>query len=182
MVVNFRYDFILHANHTDSSAHVMRFAGLFDCSNLEAHAAAVLRYEGAPDEDVLDENTNYEDFLDEVGPVLNALNYAPPPNDAKFLKAEWIPVTELKGIVRPVDITSGKQPRNDSPRPLVDDSQPKKHPALAKEKADKTFYLAYDLYAKDNPHFHDEDLYGYEDVEGGNKLRTPQINNVTLAV
>ncbi len=54
--------------------------------------------------------------------------------------------------------------------------------ALAQEQADKVFYLGYDLYAIDNPHFHHEDYYSFDDVEGGNKLRTPQINNFTLKV
>ena len=55
-------------------------------------------------------------------------------------------------------------------------------PLALKEKPDKKFYLGYDLYAKDNPHFHHEDLYSYKDVKGGNKLRTPQINNISLMV
>ena len=46
----------------------------------------------------------------------------------------------------------------------------------------QVFYVGYDLYAKDNPHFHDEELYPFDDVEGGNKLRTPQLNNITLMV
>lgn len=53
---------------------------------------------------------------------------------------------------------------------------------LRQEKADKVFYLGFDLFAKDNPHYHDEDLYSINEVQGGNKLRTPQINNVTLLV
>ena len=51
-----------------------------------------------------------------------------------------------------------------------------------KENADKTFYLAYDLLPKDNPAFHHEDHYSFDMVEGQNKLRTPQINNITLKV
>ena len=46
----------------------------------------------------------------------------------------------------------------------------------------QVFYVGYDLYAKDNPHFHDEELYPFDEVEGGNKLRTPQLNNITLMV
>ena len=51
-----------------------------------------------------------------------------------------------------------------------------------KQNADKTFYLAYDLLPKDNPAFHHEDHYSFDMVEGQNKLRTPQINNITLKV
>ena len=52
--------------------------------------------------------------------------------------------------------------------------------ALVKETADHVFYLATDLYPVDNPHFHDTDLYSFEDVNGGNKLRTPLFNNFSL--
>ncbi len=48
--------------------------------------------------------------------------------------------------------------------------------------ADRVFYLGYDLYPRDNPRFHHADLYSYAAVEGQNKLRTPQMNNVTLRV
>ena len=53
---------------------------------------------------------------------------------------------------------------------------------LKQKEADKTFYLGYDLNAVDNPHYHDTDLYPFHDAKGGNQLRTPQINNVTLLV
>ena len=51
-----------------------------------------------------------------------------------------------------------------------------------RENPDKTFYLAWDLLPKDNPAFHNKDYYSYEQVEGQNKLRTPQINNISLKV
>ena len=47
---------------------------------------------------------------------------------------------------------------------------------------DKTFYLAYDLYAKTHPDYYDDDYYSFDDITGGNKVRTPQINNITLQV
>ena len=52
--------------------------------------------------------------------------------------------------------------------------------ALEKETADRVFYLATDLYAVDNPHYHDAELYPFEDVLGHNKLRTPLFNNLSL--
>ena len=52
--------------------------------------------------------------------------------------------------------------------------------ALEKETADRVFYLATDLYAVDNPHYHDAELYPFEDVLGQNKLRTPLFNNFSL--
>ena len=51
-----------------------------------------------------------------------------------------------------------------------------------RENPDKIFYLAWDLLPKDNPAFHNKDYYSYEQVEGQNKLRTPQINNISLKV
>ena len=50
-----------------------------------------------------------------------------------------------------------------------------------KETPDKKFYLAYDLYAKNNPHYYNQLLYPYEGVQGM-RLRTPQFNNITLMV
>ena len=51
-----------------------------------------------------------------------------------------------------------------------------------KETPDKKFYVAYDLYAKNNPHYHNKILYPYEayDTFDMNRLRTPQLNNITL--
>ena len=51
-----------------------------------------------------------------------------------------------------------------------------------KENPDKIFYLAWDLLPKDNPEFHHKIFYSFEQVQGENKLRTPQINNITLKV
>ena len=51
-----------------------------------------------------------------------------------------------------------------------------------KENPDKVFYLAWDLLPKDNPAFHHKIYYSFEQVQGENKLRTPQINNITLKV
>ena len=51
-----------------------------------------------------------------------------------------------------------------------------------RENPDKIFYLAWDLLPKDNPSFHHRVYYSYEMVKGANKLRTPQINNITLKV
>ena len=160
---------MLTANRTSaSSVFAMRFAGLFDCAALGARAGAVLRYsDAAPDATIDFAPSVYEDFLDSTGPVLNALNYAPVGDDDDFNPA-WIPITRAKGIHSPVNTTQNSNP------------DPRR--ALAQEKADKTFYLAYDLYGRDNPKFHDAKMYSFDDVKGQNKLRTPQINNITLTV
>ncbi|XP_055539968.1 uncharacterized protein LOC129726845 [Wyeomyia smithii] len=52
---------------------------------------------------------------------------------------------------------------------------------LLKEKTDYKFYVYYDFYAKDNPHFHVPDLYGFKDViNSTNRLFTPQLNHISM--
>ena len=87
----------MEANSNDKSPfHLIRFAGLFDCSKFGAHAVARLHYKGAELTDI-QQNTKYEDCLDNVGPVLNALNYAPPTDEDNF-RPEWLPITVAEGL------------------------------------------------------------------------------------
>uniref|UniRef100_A0A8D8P5K9 L-ascorbate oxidase n=1 Tax=Culex pipiens TaxID=7175 RepID=A0A8D8P5K9_CULPI len=52
---------------------------------------------------------------------------------------------------------------------------------LLREKTDFKFYVYYDFYAKDNPHFHVPDLYGFKDViNNTNRLYTPQLNHISM--
>ncbi|XP_058822343.1 uncharacterized protein LOC131683944 [Topomyia yanbarensis] len=52
---------------------------------------------------------------------------------------------------------------------------------LLREKTDYKFYVYYDFYAKDNPHFHVPDLYGFKDViNNTNRLFTPQLNHISM--
>ncbi|XP_065091239.1 uncharacterized protein LOC135712206 [Ochlerotatus camptorhynchus] len=52
---------------------------------------------------------------------------------------------------------------------------------LLKEKTDFKFYVYYDFYAKNNPHFHVPDLYGFKDViNNTNRLYTPQLNHISM--
>ncbi|XP_058451938.1 uncharacterized protein LOC131430754 [Malaya genurostris] len=52
---------------------------------------------------------------------------------------------------------------------------------LLNEKTDYKFYVYYDFYAKDNPHFHVPDLYGFKDViNNTNRLFTPQLNHISM--
>lgn len=50
---------------------------------------------------------------------------------------------------------------------------------IMKATPDMKFYLSYDFYAKDNPLFHDGNLYGFNKVSFG-KIYTPQINHITM--
>ncbi|XP_029167358.1 laccase-1-like isoform X1 [Nylanderia fulva] len=46
---------------------------------------------------------------------------------------------------------------------------------------DYQFYISYDLYQKDNPHFHRKGLYGYWQVKNRKKqVSTPQLNHISL--
>ena len=145
----------------------------------------------------MDLKTKYEDFVNIKGRVVNPLNIASnqkrqPRSGAiepmwTVPKKEFIPVSDLKHLPSPS--------KNNCTFYLAVSFLFLKlaiswffHTYLAysglalKENADKTFYLAYDLLPKDNPAFHHEDHYSFDMVEGQNKLRTPQINNITLKV
>lgn len=50
---------------------------------------------------------------------------------------------------------------------------------IMKPQPDMKFYLSYDFYAKDNPLFHDGNLYGFNKVPFG-RIYTPQINHITM--
>ncbi|XP_069688622.1 uncharacterized protein [Periplaneta americana] len=47
-----------------------------------------------------------------------------------------------------------------------------------KKTPDMTFYLSYDFYKLDNPHYHRYPYYGFNQV--ANKLLTPQLNHISL--
>ncbi|XP_014604884.1 PREDICTED: L-ascorbate oxidase-like isoform X2 [Polistes canadensis] len=49
------------------------------------------------------------------------------------------------------------------------------------KKADYQFYVAYDFYAKNNPHFHREGLYGFDQIhDWSQRLFTPQLNHISM--
>ncbi|XP_015589578.1 L-ascorbate oxidase isoform X2 [Cephus cinctus] len=46
---------------------------------------------------------------------------------------------------------------------------------------DQQFYISYDFYNKDNPHFHRKNLYGFHQVhDNQQRLFTPQLNHITM--
>jgi len=50
-----------------------------------------------------------------------------------------------------------------------------------KPEADYKFFIYYDFYTKNNPDFHDKDLYAMEmEMTQQNRLYTPQLNHITL--
>ncbi|KAI4484871.1 hypothetical protein M0802_012999 [Mischocyttarus mexicanus] len=49
------------------------------------------------------------------------------------------------------------------------------------EKADYQFYVSYDFYAKNNPYFHREGLYGFDQIhDWSQRLFTPQLNHISM--
>lgn len=163
-----RFDFVLNANN-DAGVYQIRFGGLFDCAKPKVHSLGFLIYDDVTTDiqvNLPDIKTEYENFVDIDGPVVNPLNIAPPVfKDSKTPriedKEEKIPMSQLKHLP--------KLSKNNTYSGLA-----------LKEQADKIFYLAYDLLPKDNPAYHHKDFYSFAKVEGQNKLRTPQINNISL--
>ena len=47
--------------------------------------------------------------------------------------------------------------------------------------ADRTIYLSYVFHDESNPEYYDDSLYSFKDVIGKNNLRTPKMNNISLA-
>ena len=80
----------------------MRFAGLFDCKNLEAHGVAILNYnESSNNVDNFEltssamKDVTYDNFILERLPLLGPLNYAPLPTEKNEKMVGYIPVTKL---------------------------------------------------------------------------------------
>ena len=84
----------------------MRFAGLFDCKNLKAYGEAILVYRengssSVIEKDVIynassiDMGAEYDQFSNEVVPILGPLNFAPPGNSSNRNDNGYIPVTKL---------------------------------------------------------------------------------------
>ena len=52
---------------------------------------------------------------------------------------------------------------------------------LLKNETDYKFYIYYDFYGKDNPHFHVPNLYGFHQIQNKTKrLYTPQLNHISM--
>ncbi|XP_076296818.1 uncharacterized protein LOC143217023 [Lasioglossum baleicum] len=45
---------------------------------------------------------------------------------------------------------------------------------------DYQFYVSYDFYKKDNPHFHRSRLYGFHQVNQSKRVLTPQLNHISM--
>ncbi|XP_050459859.1 uncharacterized protein LOC126855865 isoform X3 [Cataglyphis hispanica] len=144
-----RFDFIIEMNQPVDN-YWMRFRGLMDCDErfLSAYQVAILRYEGAPEEEPEVEVTYDRVRNDSYGLQVNALNEGTESNNS-------ISIPMLTAMDDD-DVSNTKEP-------------------------DYQFYISYDFYAKDNPHFHRKNLYGFHQVKDTKqRLFTPQLNHISM--
>ena len=128
----FRFDFVLRADQPGST-YTMRFAGLFDCAKLKAHAVALLHYNEESDEmsptlhkdpqyytdgTKIDfgrvSNVSYEDCAVVAGVELNPLNYAPYYGfvETEADRRNKVPINKLQGIQARECATAGHYDHN----------------------------------------------------------------------
>ncbi|XP_029665985.1 laccase-1-like isoform X2 [Formica exsecta] len=144
-----RFDFIIEMNQSVDN-YWMRFRGLMDCDKrfLSAYQVAILRYEGAPEEEPAVEVSYDRVRNDSYGLQVNALNEGTESNNS-------ISIPMLTAMDDD-DVSNTKEP-------------------------DYQFYISYDFYAKDNPHFHRKNLYGFHQVKDTKqRLFTPQLNHISM--
>ncbi|XP_076673352.1 uncharacterized protein LOC143371730 [Andrena cerasifolii] len=144
-----RFDFVVHANR-DVDNYWIVVRGLMDCDErfTKAYQVAVLRYEGAIEEEPKAQVTYERETNDSSDRrQLNALNKG----------------TETNGSVSiPMLRAMDKNDKSNTKEP------------------DYQFYVSYDFYKKDNPHFHRSKLYGFNQVKDTKRVLTPQLNHISM--
>ena len=105
--IHYRFDFVLNAVQK-SGIYQMKFGGLFDCAKPKIHGLGLLIYDNvASDIDAAfsEMETNYEDFVNIEGTIVNPLNYAPPsltPQEARLPKIDErhlrVPISQLEHL------------------------------------------------------------------------------------
>jgi len=149
-----RYDVVLNATQ-EISNYWIRLHGLMDCNMAEVFQAAVLQYDGAPDDEP-DEILTYENTWRE-GKILNPVNIAPG-DDTHVTVAELTSPSSSSSSSSSLD-----EIENDwSGEP------------------DHKFFLGYDFNAVNSWEFHDKDHYPIFGVQKDHQLFTPQINHMSL--
>ena len=104
-----RFDFVLNANQK-SGVYQMKFGGLFDCAKPKIHGLGLLIYDNVQNEmdaAFMDRQTDYENFVNIEGKVVNPLNFAPPKIPLARMprideKHQKIPIIELKHLPSPI--------------------------------------------------------------------------------
>ncbi|XP_017757142.1 PREDICTED: laccase-4-like isoform X2 [Eufriesea mexicana] len=143
-----RFDFIVETNQNVDNFWI-RFRGLMDCDErfTKAYQIAILRYEGAMEEDPNGTVTYEREFNNFIGRRINALNEGTETN---------------KSISIPLLKAMDKNDKSNTAHP------------------DYQFYVSYDFYKKDNPHFHRRKLYGFNQVKNTKRVLTPQLNHISM--
>ncbi|XP_029042896.1 laccase-1-like isoform X2 [Osmia bicornis bicornis] len=144
-----RFDFVVETNQSIDN-YWIRFRGLMDCDErfTKAYQVAILRYEGANDQDPKDVVTYERESNDSLGLLqVNALNEGTETNGSLSIP-----------LLRAMD-------GNDQSNIQLPDYQ---------------FYVSYDFYKKNNPHFHREMLYAFDQVKSNARLLTPQLNHISM--
>ncbi|KOC68923.1 Laccase-4 [Habropoda laboriosa] len=145
-----RFDFVVETNRNVDN-YWIRFRGLMDCDErfTKAYQVAILRYDGALEEDPSGVVTYERAFSsnDSLGQRVNALNEGTETNESLSIP-----------LLKAMD-------ENDESNTVDPDYQ---------------FYVSYDFYKKDNPHFHRGYLYGFNQVKNTKRVLTPQLNHISM--
>ncbi|XP_014230420.1 laccase-1-like [Trichogramma pretiosum] len=147
-----RFDVIVEMDQAVAN-YWIRFRGLLDCGPTftKAYQVAVLRYEGAPEDEDPEAEVDYDLPAKEAGLLqINSLNKGT--ETEEIMSVPQLDALDKNGIA------------ND---PLIE--------------PDYKFYISYDFYAKDNSEFHRKNLYGFHQVaHKRQKVGTPQLNHISM--
>ncbi|XP_019874659.2 uncharacterized protein LOC109602679 [Aethina tumida] len=146
-----RFDFILNADQA-AGLYWIRFRGLMDCDErfTSAHQVAVLHYKEA--------DSSESEF---------------PEGDPSYETShnEGVQVNALNKGTEDNITEHVPVPRFESLKPWDE---------TLRTKPDLQFYIAYDFYRLNNPHFHKFPEYGFYNVSQPNRVLTPQINHISM--
>ncbi|XP_063981169.1 uncharacterized protein LOC135164602 isoform X2 [Diachasmimorpha longicaudata] len=146
-----RFDFIVEMNRQIDN-YWIRFRGLMDCDErfLNVKQKAILRYKGAVKR--LPEENEYR------------VNFR---HDSDVNNEPAVVVNALNKGTESTDIIS---------IPLLKSVDPDDEGNLVEP--DYQFYLAYDFYDKNNPHFNPKNIYSSHQVAA--RIFTPQLNHISM--
>ncbi|XP_015121329.1 laccase-1 [Diachasma alloeum] len=149
-----RFDLIVKMNQRIDN-YWIRFRGLMDCDErfLNVKQKAILKYKGAPDT-LPGENKYWMNFRHDSD------NNTQP---AMIVNA----------------LNKGTESNDTISIPLLKTLELDNEENLLKP--DYQFYLAYDFYGKNNPHFNRKNMYGFHQVKDhAVRLFTPQLNHISM--
>ncbi|KAJ8954969.1 hypothetical protein NQ318_000400 [Aromia moschata] len=147
-----RFDFILNADQ-DKGLYWIRFRGLMDCDERfkMAHQVAVLQYEGV--------DATIDDYPEDI-----------PDYDTSHREG-----TQVNSLNR------GTESNQTMYISMPELQSLQKWDSALKIQPDLQYYVAYDFYTLDNPHFHKSPYYGFFNITDVNsRLLTPQFNHISM--